>query len=469
MEITTPSKINKQYRLNKEARDTAITNYTTIKEDDSKSNNYIYPYIPVGVCDNLIMQNVNLRNAIDILAEDMIYNNIIIQSKDNNTPFNEDLITQITDFWEDNEEELCNTVKDYISYGFGASEIISRNDNNTPDELKQISADTLHIEKKQYINPETKEKDTYYYAVQKVTGHDDVYLKLSHLDYPDDEYNNSLPVCLWIGKGRRSNFYDYPLWIECFNHVSAAINLDLLDAQKINDGNLVSGILVIKRPPLSSDDGDVDETLQEKMENHGSGIFTLDLTSLNPDIPLTVDYIQISESNYQYLMELADKSDAKILATLRIPKARMLIDDTTESMNSNKTNTLYKIYTIELNNRQRPIERQMRNFNKEYFGFNGRCSIETPVFVDDKEIEAGNTVNLFNNGLITLGQAIDKVASIYPEFNGLDIDDTNPVYSERYYNGQPLGLTSNPSEELRDKLYNIGDFIDMNVIEDKLQ
>lgn len=468
MEITAPAKVNNQYRINKEARDILLTNYTTVKEDDNKSNNSIYPYLSVGVCDNLIMQNVNLRNAIDILAEDMIYNNIIIQSQDDKDS-NDNLIQDITDFWKDNEEELCNTVKDYISYGFGASEIISHNDKNTPDELQQISADTLYIEKKQYYNNETNEKETYYYAVQKVTGHKDVYLKLSHLDYPDDEYNNSLPVCLWIGKGRRSNFYDYPLWIECFNHVSAAINLDLLDAKKINEGNLVSGILVIKRPPLTPEDDDVDETLQEKMENHGSGIFTLDLTSLNPDIPLTVDYIQISESNYEYLKELADKSDAKILATLRIPKARMMIDDVTESMNSNKTNTLYKIYTIELNNRQRPIERRMRNFNREYFGFDGRCSIETPVFVDDKEIEAKNTIDIFNNGLITLGQAIDKVASIYPEFNELKIDENNPIYSERYYNGQPLGLTSSPESDLREQLLQFGDYVDSTVIEDSLK
>lgn len=468
MQIQTPAKVNNQYNINKIARDTAITTTdTTKKEDDEKNNNYIHPYIPVSVCDNLIMQNVNLRNAIEILAEDMIYNDIIIQKQNNNS--NND-IEAITTFWEDNEEELCNSVKDYISYGFGACEVISHNDNNTPNELQQISPNTLYIEKKEYLeNYSTNEKTTYYYAVQKITGQDKVYLKLSHLEYPDDEWNNNLPVCIWIGKSRHSNFFDYPLWVECFNHVSASINLDLLDAKKINEGNLVSGILVIKRPPLTPNDADIDETLEEKMENHGAGLFTLDLESLNPDIPLTVDYIQINETNYQYLKELAERSDNKILATLRIPKARMLIDDVTESMNSNKTNTLYKIYTIELNNRQRPIEKQMRQFNKEYFGFDGRISIETPVFVDDKEIEANNTINIFNNGLITLGQAIKKVASIYPEFNeDLTFDENNPVYNERYYNGQPLGLINNNNNESID-FYKVSDFIDSNIIEDSLK
>lgn len=458
--------INKEYRVNKDARDTAITSYTTTKVDDEKNNNSIYPYIPIGVCDNLIMQNVNLRNAIDILAEDMIYNNVIIKTKNKDN----DKIKDVIDFWEDNQEELCNTVKDYISYGFGAAEIISHNDNNLPEVLKQIPADTLHIEKKQYYNEEKDKKITYYYAVQKITGQDEVWLRLSNHEYPDDEWNNSLPICLWIGKGRRSNYYDYPLWIECFNHVSASINLDLLDAKKINEGNLVSGILIIKRPPLTPTENDIDETLEEKMENHGSGLFTLDLTSMNPEIPLTVDYVQINESNYQYLKELADKSDSKILATLRIPKARMLIDDVTESMNSNKTNTLYKIYTIELNNRQRPLEKQMRQFNSEFFGINEKVEIETPVFVDDKEIEANNTINLFNNGLITLGQAVEKVAGIYPEFNNSDLikNMDNPVYNERYYNGQPLGL-SNPDISFDlETIRNIGDYIDTQAIEEKI-
>ena len=79
------------------------------------------------------------------------------------------------------------------------------------------------------------------------------------------------------------------------------------------------------------------------MQNKGNGVFTLELTTLNPDIPIGVDYIQISESNYDYLEKLAEKSDIKILANFKIPKARLLIDDTTESINSNKTNTLYKI------------------------------------------------------------------------------------------------------------------------------
>ena len=279
-------------------------------------------------------------------------------------------------------------------------------------------------------------------------------MKLSHLQYgPEDD---DLPTCFWLGGGRKSSFFDYPMWISCFNHVSASVSLDMLDAKKISDGNLVSGILTIIRPPGL--EGDEVDSLEERMEEKGNGLFTLELTTLNPNIPLTVDYIQISESNYDYLTQLADKCDGKILATFKIPKARLLIDDTTESMNSNKTNTLYEIYTRELSNRQRPLENKMNKFNTRYFDYDGKVDIETPVFIDRKEIEADITLKLFDSGLITFGQAIMKICKTFPEFNDIELDEDNPIYNERYFHGQPFGTIEDNQQET--DFYNIGDFIE---------
>lgn len=455
MIINTPPKTNPQYNINKAIVEQAINPPKTSKPDDTNKGIRIYPYIDVGVCDNLILQNVLLNTCIEILSEDMTFNDILIKSEKD--------YSHIIDFWETNQDELKNQVTDWISYGFGGSEIIY-NTANEVAEIKQIPAQTLYISKEK--NHETGE--IIYYAVQQVTGKENVKMRLSHLLDTYPESDKDLPECFWLGGGRRSSFYDYPLWITCFNNVSASVSLDMLDAQKLADGNLISGVLVIKRPPMPNIDGDdLDETLQEKMENHGSGVFTFELTSLNPDIPLSVDYIQISESNYSYLKELSDKCDSRILATFKIPKARLLIDDTTESMNSNKTNTLYKIYTKELNNRQRPLENNMRRFNWTYFECQDKLEIETPVFVDDKEVEAQTITGLFNNGLITLGQAIEKVAGIYPDFNEIEIDYDNPIYNERYYNGNPLGLTE--PTEAEQSFYDITEFIDAQQIEETLK
>lgn len=462
MQIHIPP-VNNQHHINKKAVDEIITKSATIRKDDENKGTYIKPYLPVNICDNLIYQNVYLSKCLNTFAEDLIYNDINLKNKLNETQNDADIIY----FWEDNAEALCDTIKDYLSYGFGACEILFPiNNNDAPVKLKEISADTLSIKKVPFYN-EAGEKEYYYYASHRNNG-DEVLLRLSHLVYP--ERDEDLPVCLWFGGGRKSDYFSYPAWLEAFNHVSASVSLDLLDAQKLSDGNLISGILVIRKPPapITSDGNDIEDTLEEKMENKGSGVFTLELTTLNPNIPLEVDYIQISESNYDYLKELSDKSDMKILACFKMPKARLLIDDTTESMNSNKTNTLYKIYSTELNNNQRPVERKIRAFNNKYFDNNSRVDLVTPQFVDEKDIEIENTLKVFNNGLITLGQAIQKIQTIDPSFNTDEIEFNNPIYHERYYNGQPLGLTE-PSSTEEINFRDLSEYIDSTVIEEKLK
>ena len=458
MQITAPRKTNPKHFINKEAKEHLLNGQDTIKRDDKEQGTQIKPYIPVSICDNLIYQTVYLQTCIDTIAEDITLNDISLTSKIQADEIKMELVKE---FWLNNQDELLKQVTDYTSYGFGASEVIFEN-NNLPVELVQIQADTLYIKKEKVIDYETNTSKTCYYAVQQINGVDNVKMRLLDRlnEYPASDDN--LHICFWLGGGRKSSFYDYPCWISAFNHVSASVSLDMLDADKLANGNLISGILTIVRPPAPINvnpdgtitDDPIDDTLEEKMEEKGSGLFTLELTTLNPDIPLNVQYIQISESNYDYLKELSDKADSKILACMKIPKARLLIDDTTESMNSNKTNTLYKIYTKELNKRQRPLENLMQKFNKILFELDCNIDIITPVFVDDKEVEANMNTVLFDKGLITFGQAIKKVLDLFPEYKeymDIELDFDNPIYNERYYNGNPLGLTddlTNPVEQL---------------------
>lgn len=460
MEIRTPTKTNPTHFINKAEKEKLLNSKDTIKNDDVNRGTHIKPYIPVSICDNLIYQTVLLSTCIDTLAEDTILNDI---SFNNKIEADKDKIEYIKEFWLNNQDELLKQITDYYSYGFGASEIIFKN--NQPYTLNQIQADTLYIKKET-----TNNNKVLYYAVQQIAGVDKVKMRLLDRlnEYP--ETDNNLHICFWLGGGRKSNFYDYPVWLPAFNHVSASVSLDMLDADKLANGNLVSGILTVIRPPMMLNDESVQDTLEEKMEEKGSGLFTLELNTLNPDIPLKVDYIQISESNYDYLLKLSEKADKKILAVMKIPKARLLIDDTTESMNSNKTNTLYKIYTVELNKRQRPIENLIRKFNSLLFDLNDSVKVDivTPVFVDDKETEANLNTTLFDKGLITFGQAIQKVLELFPEYREyleIDLDFNNPIYNERYYNGQPLGLT----DELNNPITQIGDLIDYSQINSLLQ
>ena len=465
MELVTPkNKINEQHFINKEAKENLLAKQDTIKVDDKNKGSHIKPYIPVGICDNLIYQNVLLEDCISTLAEDTVLNDFNLLNTNESDDAKVELIKQ---FWQLNQDELLKQIKDYFSYGFGASEI-TFNDDLTPKEIAQIQADTLYIRKETYKN-EFGESTILYYAVQQINGVDNVKMRLLDRleEYP--EKDNNLNICLWIGGGRKSSFYDYPCWITCFNHVSASVSLDMLDADKLANGNLIAGILTIIRPPINPQlEETVEDTLEEKMEAKGSGVFTLELNTLNPDIPLTVDYIKISEDNYQYLNELSEKSDKKILACFKIPKVRLLIDDSSESMNSHKTKTLYKIYAKELNNKQRPLENIIRKFNLLFYELDAKVEIDTPVFVDDKDIETDITLKLFNNGLITLGQALKKIESLFPELTDyldIPIEYTNPIYNERYYNGKPLGFNE---EEMSNPVENVGDLIEYAQINEVL-
>ncbi len=471
MQIQTPTKTNNIHFINKAEKERLLNGQDTIKNDDKNRGTHLKPYIPVAVCDNLIYQTVLLQSAIDTLAEDMVLNDLTITGNEADEVKN----NTVKDFWLNNQDELLKQVTDYLSYGFGASEVIRKKDGELG--IAQIQADTLYIKKETINDYSTGESKVVYYAVQQIAGVDTVKMRLlDRLDeYPATD--EELHICFWLGGGRKSSFFDYPCWLASFNHVSASVSLDILDADKLANGNLISGILTIIRPPAPinlnpNSDGvtnvPIEDTLEEKMEEKGSGLFTLELTTLNPDIPLNVEYIQISESNYDYLKEMASKADQKILACLKIPKARLLIDDTTESMNSNKTNTLYKIYSNELNKRQRPLENLIRVFNTVIFDVTGKVEIVTPVFVDDKETEANINTTLFDKGLITLGQAIRKILSLYPEYEeylDIPLDFNNPIYNERYYNGKPLGLT----EDLNNPVQQVGDLIDYTQINNLLQ
>ena len=129
----------------------------------------------------------------------------------------------------------------------------------------------------------------------------------------------------------------------------------------------------------------------------------------------------------------------------KIPKARLMIDDTKESMNSNKTSTLWEIYTKELESLQIVYENIIDDFNCKYFQIQTYTNIGTPIFTDKKQIEVASTIQLFDMGLLTLGEAITNIKKYYPELE-LEVNPNNPLYNERYYKGQVLGMANYDEE-----------------------
>ena len=416
--------INNDLEINKMQIQQAISPATK-KLDTSGFATVIQPFIPVSVAQNLILQNTKLDKSIHILSQDIILNKFSFLS---NT--NEDN-TQILKFWENNIDEVFKQVKEYYSYGFGASEITFDEDGN-PKRLYQIPSETL------FISQESNYDGTYsYYAIQKINGKT-IKMRLSRYNYTEED--EDLPVCWWLGKGRTSEFYEIPYWLPAFNSISAKVALDGLNRKKINEGNLLSGILTFVTPPLTKNQEDPDKSLKSQMEAAGTGILTLHLKQYDEDIPLDIKYIPITESNYDYLTELSQNCEQDIMTCFGIPKIRYMIDDIKESMNSNKSDTIYEIYCKSLAVEQMPFEKEINLFNRKYFQYDGVIDIEVPIFADKKETEVKSILNLFDKGILTLGQAITSLASYYPELNLDQYNDTNPIFNERYYNGKLLGL-----------------------------
>ena len=428
--------LNSSLEINKQQIQSSIAPKTSKEDRDYKYR--VDPIVPVSIAQNLILQNNRLDKSIRILAQDVILNEITYLS-DTESEVEE----TVASFWKNNINELYKQLQEFYSYGFGASEIIFDEETGLPKELYQIPAETL------FIKQETNRDGTYsYYAIQQIVGKPDVKMKLSRFSY--DQEDDDLPTCLWLGGGKTSEFYEVPYWLPAFNSISAKVALDELNAKKINEGNLMSGILVIRRPPAF--EGQKEETkkdLEDQMSDAGTGILVMDLESFNTEIPLEVQYVPISEQNYSYLSELADRCDEDILACFSIPKVRLMIDDVTESMNSQKSNTIYEIYTKSLENEQLPFEIEINKFNRKYFKYNGVVDIETPIFSDKKDVEVNSILNLFNNGILTLGETIKAISVFYPKLQ-LEYNESNPLFSERYYNGRLLGLTDYSEDDLNE-------------------
>lgn len=420
------------------------------EKDDGHYKLRIDPFIPVLTAESLILQSNRLDKSIRILAQDVILNEFSFLSEQET-----DIENTVREFWQKNLHELFKAVQEYFAYGFGACEIVINKKTGYPVKAYQIPAKTLFIHEERTMDEYGNDISSYY-AIQQLAGKEDVKMRLTRYNYTEED--DELPLCLWLGGGKTSEFYEIPYWIPAFNSISAKVSLDELNAKKINEGNLLSGILTVIRPPINTQfEETTEESLENQMSEAGTGILTLELQSYNTDIPFDVKYIPISESNYQYLSDLAEKCDEDILACFSIPKVRLMIDDTTESMNSQKSNTIYEIYTKSLENEQMIFEIEINRFNKKYFQYDGIVDIGTPIFSDKKEVEVTAILNLFNNGILTLGDTIQAVSRLYPQLN-LEYDELNPVYQDRYYNGNLLGIE--PNTENLTEFDDVGELIE---------
>ena len=417
---------------------------------DERQHGYIYPPVHQGITDYILKNNGRLRKCTDVLAQDTILQDYVFKDKNGENVSDE----QLQQFWnKKNKYNFYLSGMERYQYGFGACEILFEN-KNLPSELIQIPAKTMVIEK------DTTSGTPLYYAVQLEFNSPVKKFRLYDLldTYPQKDIK--LPIVLWLGGGTTHRFYDVPVWYPNTDAILGKINLNILNAQQINEGNNISGILNITGPPQRPNEEGitVEQQLRKQMKSTGTGILVSYLETVNKDFPLSFDFIQISNDNWEYLENFSKTVDDNIMSVYSIPKVRLMIDDTTESMNSNKSDTIWQIYAISLNYEQFNNELIIQEFNNIFFQKDYEIDMQIPIFSDKRQIELTTIKDLFNSGLLTLGQAITKVMEYYPELNTHPINEDTSLFDERYYNGNALGFNNYMDTQPLDDAKNVLDF-----------
>jgi len=436
--------INPDYKLIKSSID-ADFDRTTVKLDYVKGGGYLQPEVSPYITRYVVLNNGRLNKCTKVLAQDTILQNFVFTPK-----IDEVDIAPLEEFWNKyNKYQLSLAVEEREQYGWGCCEIVFRKNEkgeDLPIRLEQFPAQTACIRKIGEL----------YYAVQRGVQTGEHKLKLFDQldDYPNDEEHKKMPVCLWLGGGATHEFYDVPKWYPDNDLALAKINLDMFNAENINEGNNLDGILNFIGPPQRADEkGEKPEDkLRRQIRDAGTGTLVMYLERLDPDSEIQIDYVSVSNDNWDYLEKFSASCDDAVMSDYGIPKTRLLINDETESMNSNKSDIIWQIYTIALNQEQFKNELLIDKFDLIFWGIDAEIEIETPVFTDKKQIDLQNLIGLMDKGLITLEQAILLLMKIMPDLDFTDIDLTAPYMKERLYNGNVLGITDADEDDLVDAL-----------------
>lgn len=360
-----------------------------------------------------------------ILAKDLLLNDITItveDDEDNKT------IELINEYLNDNIDELYYTAVDYYYAGIGAFEFGFDLDEF---QLKQIPIHTTKI-----IRAKVNGRDTYLLKQQIQTSIS--YFKIMGEKYPDnfDTYQGyQLGECCIIGGDNFYQFFSEPLWLQEQDKIFTEISIGSKNLKQISNGNIASGVLNINLEPqiktISYDeDGNQiqeptpQEVMSEELQNSNGGTAVLFTVSQKP---IKLDYVKLENDNYEYLTTLQEKSENAVLNCYGVPLARLMINTEKESMNSDKTKSIWEIYTLDLRVEQRKWKNIIKELIQYIYGIKVTCNIETPIFSDRREKEINNIINEWNNGLITLKQAIIGLAKYDPNIDINEYDFTQNV------------------------------------------
>ena len=385
------------------------TFFVSEKEDTATYGVELKPPVPMKDCKYVFDNSSYVAKCCRILAKDIILNKLTLIS-DNEE--NDKVVKKIQDNLIENIMELYYLLVDYYYAGIGAVEYAT---GKHKFKLKQIPINTTRIIRVNYKGKE------YYLLEQKIESSTN-YFKIMGEVYPPNfsHFNGEvLGDCCLIGGDNFYQFFATPLWVQEKDKIFTEIAISNKNYNTISNGNIATGILNINlepqivKPVQYDDNGNEIKTpsrediIAEEITNTDSGIAVV-FTESNR--PITFDFTNIENSNYEYLENLQEKAEQSVLNCYNIPLARLMINTEKESMNSNKTQSIWEIYTLDLATEQSRIKEFIKELIYELYSLKVEVEIELPIFSDRREIEINNILNEWDKGVLTLKQTITALS-----------------------------------------------------------
>lgn len=424
--------------------------FVSVDKDTADAGVELIPPVSMRNCLYVFENSSYVAKSARILANDVLFNNITLSSNDLNDDDSvlKEQVKQIQEYLMSNIDELYNLAVDYYYSGWGAIEYVW---NNTQFSLKQIPIHTCKI-KRITINKE------YVFLLEQKINSKTKYFKIMGETYPDDFlfYNGEkLGYTAIIGGDNIYQFYSLPYWVQDYKKILTQIAIAEADYKSVANGNISSGILNINlepqiAPAIEYDkNGNVVEqtSRQEIIENelrNANGGTAVIFTESNR--PVKLDYVNLTNNNYSYLSDLGDKCQQSVLNDYNIPLVRLMINTEKESMNSNKTQSIWEIYTLNLRNEQKKWKQFINELIFELYGMDLTVDIDVPIFSDRREIEVKLLIDAWKEGALTLEQYITGLSEY---INVINLDDYDFTVNRGVWEYRNLNIDDiNPNDEV---------------------
>ena len=358
-----------------------------------------------------------------ILAEDTIMNDITLKPVDEETTKSN--LEQIQKYLLDNIDEFYNMAVDYNYSGFGAMEITQ---DNTQFTLKQLPSNTLDV-------VQVTEKNNKFYFLRQTLNGRTYYYRIIGEDYTNfiNLRNFELSDAILMGGDNFYLFYSEPRYMSIRKKIFAQIAIETENYEKVSKGNIAKGLLHVPLPqqlgtPHQFDEAgneiyvpSEEEVISEELQQGANGIAVVFTRSENP-IPF--EFIKIEDDNETYLENYQKQCEEAVLNVYRIPLARLMINTEKESMNSNKTQAIWEIYTLSLKQEQKIWKQLIKELIYALYQIDVQVDMTTPDFSDNRETEVDLTIKAWDSGALNLQQLITGLSEYIPVINLNDYDFT---------------------------------------------